>query len=57
MNQEIGAALDSKTVRDRLDADGFERAKMPPAELTAFVGEELAKWGSLAKRLAAEAGK
>jgi tripartite-type tricarboxylate transporter receptor subunit TctC len=57
MNQEIGAALDSKTVRERLDADGFERAKMPPAELTAFVRDELAKWGPLAKRLAAEAGK
>jgi tripartite-type tricarboxylate transporter receptor subunit TctC len=58
MNREIGAALDAKTVRDRLDADGFERAKMSPDELTAFVRSELAKWSPLAKKLtAAEAGK
>ncbi len=58
MNQEIGAALDAKAVRDRLDADGFESAKMSPAELTAFVQGELAKWGPLAKKLtASEAGK
>ena len=58
MNREIGAALDAKAVRDRLDADGFERASMSPAELTAFVQRELAKWSPLAKKLtAAEAGK
>src|SRR5712671_5267382 len=58
MNREIGAALDAKAVRDRLDADGFERASMSPAELTAFVRRELAKWSPLAKKLtAAEAGK
>jgi tripartite-type tricarboxylate transporter receptor subunit TctC len=58
MNREIGAALDAKAVRDRLDADGFERASMSPAELTAFVQRELAKWGPLAKKLtAADAGK
>ena len=36
MNHEIGAALDTEVVRKRLDADGFEQAKMSPAELTAF---------------------
>jgi tripartite-type tricarboxylate transporter receptor subunit TctC len=53
MNREIGAALDTTTVRERLDADGFERAKMSPAELTAFVQNELAKWRPLAKKLMA----
>ena len=58
MNREIGAALDAKAVRGRLDADGFERAKMSPDELTAFVQSELAKWSPLAKKLtAAEPGK
>jgi tripartite-type tricarboxylate transporter receptor subunit TctC len=58
MNREIGVALDAKAVRARLDADGFERATMSPAELTAFVQRELAKWSPLAKKLtAAEAGK
>jgi len=58
MNREIGAALGTKAVRDRFDADGFERASMSPAELTAFVQRELAKWSPLAKKLtAAEAGK
>ena len=58
MNREVGAALDARAVRDRLDADGFERASMAPDELTAFVQRELAKWSPLAKKLtAAEAGK
>ena len=37
----------------RNDADGFEQAKMSPAELTAFVQSELAKWRPLAKKLMA----
>jgi tripartite-type tricarboxylate transporter receptor subunit TctC len=53
MNHEIGAALDTEVVRKRLDADGFEQAKMSPAELTAFVQSELAKWRPLAKKLMA----
>jgi tripartite-type tricarboxylate transporter receptor subunit TctC len=58
MNQEIGAALDTVAVRERLDADGFEHARMSPAELTAFVQGELTKWRPLAKKLsAADAGK
>jgi tripartite-type tricarboxylate transporter receptor subunit TctC len=56
MNQAIGTALDSPAVRERLDADGFERAKMSPAELTAFVQGELAKWRPLAKKLAVTEG-
>jgi tripartite-type tricarboxylate transporter receptor subunit TctC len=58
MNREIGAALDTEVVRKRLDADGFEQARMSPAELTAFVQSELAKWRPLAKKLmAADNGK
>jgi tripartite-type tricarboxylate transporter receptor subunit TctC len=58
MNHEIDSALDSRQARERLDADGFERATMTPAELTAFVQSELAKWRPLAKKLmAADATK
>src|SRR5262249_52513350 len=52
-NREIGLALDAPVVRERLDADGFERATMSPTELTAFVQAELAKWRPLAKKLSA----
>lgn len=58
MNREVGIALESAAARERLDADGFERATMTPAELTAFVQSELAKWRPLAKKLmAADANK
>jgi tripartite-type tricarboxylate transporter receptor subunit TctC len=58
MNREVGVALQSAQARERLDADGFERATMTPAELTAFVQSELAKWRPLAKKLmAADATK
>jgi hypothetical protein len=53
MNREIGTALDTEVVRKRLDADGLEQAKRSPAELTAFVQSELAKWRPLAKKLMA----
>ncbi len=52
MNREIGIALDTPAVRKHLDAQGFEIEKMSPAELTAFVENQIAKWGPLAKRLA-----
>jgi tripartite-type tricarboxylate transporter receptor subunit TctC len=51
MNDEIGSALATPAVRDRLAAEGFELATMSPAELTAFVQAELTKWGPLAKKL------
>ena len=58
MNEEIGNALDSVSVKDRLIAEGFELEKMSPEELTAFVRAGLDNWGPLAKRLmAADAGK
>jgi len=52
MNHEIDIALDHPSVRKHLDAQGFEVAKMSPAELTAFIAEQIAKWGPLARRLA-----
>jgi tripartite-type tricarboxylate transporter receptor subunit TctC len=53
MNQEIGNALDTAAVRDRLLAEGFELEKMSPEALSGFIRGELAKWGPLAKRLMA----
>jgi tripartite-type tricarboxylate transporter receptor subunit TctC len=52
MNREIDIALDHPSVRKHLDAQGFEVAKMSPSELTAFIVEQIAKWGPLARRLA-----
>jgi tripartite-type tricarboxylate transporter receptor subunit TctC len=58
MNQEIGNALDTASVKDRLMAEGFELQKMSPEELTAFIRDGLDRWGPLAKRLmSADAGK
>ena len=51
MNEEIGAALDSPPVSKRLADEGFETEKMSPAALTAFVQNEISKWGPLAKKL------
>jgi tripartite-type tricarboxylate transporter receptor subunit TctC len=51
MNEAIGAALDNPKVGGRLVASGFELEKMSPAELAAFIKDDLAKWAPLAKRL------
>lgn len=51
MNEEIGHALDSPAVSKRLTDEGFETEKMSPAALTAFVQNEITKWGPLAKKL------
>jgi tripartite-type tricarboxylate transporter receptor subunit TctC len=53
MNAEINHALDTAAVRDRLTAQGFELETMTPAELTAYIGAELTKWGPLAKKVMA----
>jgi tripartite-type tricarboxylate transporter receptor subunit TctC len=57
MNGEINHALDTPSVRDRLTAQGFELETMTPAELTAYIGAELTKWGPLAKKVMAGAAK
>lgn len=51
MNAEIGNALDSPAVSKRLAEEGFEIEKMSPAALTAFIKDQIAKWGPLARRL------
>lgn len=51
MNVAVGAALDNPKVGGRLVASGFELERMSPAELTAFIKNDLAKWAPLAKRL------
>jgi tripartite-type tricarboxylate transporter receptor subunit TctC len=38
-------------VRERLSADGVERAAMTPAEFTALIRRDIARWAPLAKRL------
>jgi tripartite-type tricarboxylate transporter receptor subunit TctC len=53
MNGEANHALDTAAVRDRLMAQGFELETMTPAELTAYIGAELTKWGPLAKKVMA----
>lgn len=54
MNEAIGAALDNPKVGGRLIGSGFELEKMSPAELSAFIKDDLVKWAPLAKRLIAE---
>jgi len=44
-------------VRDCLAAEDFEFATRSPAELTAFIQAELAKWGLVAKKLAPDAAR
>jgi tripartite-type tricarboxylate transporter receptor subunit TctC len=51
MNREVGVALDTPKVRDRLRAEGFELEKMSPSEMTLFVRSELEKWRPLVNRL------
>jgi tripartite-type tricarboxylate transporter receptor subunit TctC len=52
MNVEVGVALESDGVRDRLVAEGFELARMSPTEMTGFVQAEIGKWGALTRRAA-----
>ncbi len=51
MNEEIGNALDSPAVSKRLSDEGFEIEKMSPAALTAFIQNQITKWGPLGKKL------
>jgi tripartite-type tricarboxylate transporter receptor subunit TctC len=51
MNDMIGAALDNPKVGGRLVSSGFELERMSPADLTAFIKNDLMKWAPLAKRL------
>jgi tripartite-type tricarboxylate transporter receptor subunit TctC len=50
MNEEVGQALDTAAARERLSSEGVERAAMTPAEFTAFIRRDIARWAPLAKR-------
>ena len=51
VNAEIGNALDSPAVSKRLSDEGFEIEKLSPAALTAFIQDQIVKWGPLAQKL------
>jgi tripartite-type tricarboxylate transporter receptor subunit TctC len=51
VNAEIGNALDSSAVSKRLSDEGFEIEKLSPAALTAFIQDQIVKWGPLAQKL------
>ncbi len=57
MNAEVARALGSTKLRTRLDEEGFERATMTPAELTAFIQSQIGRWGPFIKRIAVDAGR
>jgi tripartite-type tricarboxylate transporter receptor subunit TctC len=50
LNHAVGEVLDMPDVKQRLDQDAIEREPMTPAQVTAFVGSEVARWGPIAKR-------
>jgi tripartite-type tricarboxylate transporter receptor subunit TctC len=49
VNAAVDKAKDSPEVQKRLAIEAMETEKMSPEEFTKFVGEELAKWGPVAK--------
>jgi tripartite-type tricarboxylate transporter receptor subunit TctC len=50
LNRAVGEVLDMPDVKARLDQDAIERESMTPAQVTAFVAGEIAKWGPIAKK-------
>ena len=51
MNEEIDHALGTAAVQGRFSSEGFERARMTPAEFAALIRRDIARWAPLAKRL------
>ncbi len=49
VNREIDKAKDDPEVQRRLTVEAIQTEKMSPAEFTEFIGEELVKWGPVAK--------
>jgi tripartite-type tricarboxylate transporter receptor subunit TctC len=49
VNREVEKAKDNPDLQKRLAVEAIQTEKMTPAEFTAFVGSELAKWGPVAK--------
>jgi tripartite-type tricarboxylate transporter receptor subunit TctC len=50
LNRAVGQVLEMPDVKQRLDQDAIEREPMTPAQVTAFVAAEIAKWGPIAKK-------
>jgi len=51
LNQEIIKALDHPDVRRKLDQEAMETEKMSPEAFTAFVEQEIGRWGPIAKQV------
>jgi tripartite-type tricarboxylate transporter receptor subunit TctC len=49
VNREVEKAKDKPDLQKRLAVEAIQTEKMTPAEFTAFVASELAKWGPVAK--------
>jgi len=50
LNRAVAEVLALPDVKVRLDRDAIEREPMTPAQVTAFVGSEVAKWGPIARK-------
>jgi tripartite-type tricarboxylate transporter receptor subunit TctC len=55
LNAEIAKALDTPNLRQKLVAEAIVTEKMSPEEFTAFVANEVRKWGPVAKTALASA--
>ena len=55
LNAEITKALDTPNLRQKLVAEAIVTEKMSPEEFTAFVANEVRKWGPVAKTALANA--
>ena len=55
LNAEIGRALQVKEIRERLVSLGFEPFHNSPAQFTALMKSEMAKWGKVVKQSGAKA--
>jgi tripartite-type tricarboxylate transporter receptor subunit TctC len=51
LNQAVIEVLDKPEVRQRLLADAIVPDPMSPEQFASFVGDEIAKWGPVAKQL------
>jgi tripartite-type tricarboxylate transporter receptor subunit TctC len=51
LNQAVIEVLDKPEVRQRLLTDAIVPDPMPPEQFASFVGDEIAKWGPVAKQL------
>ena len=51
LNQAVAKMLEHPEVRKRFERDAVETQAMSPAEFTAFVAAEIAKWAPIARRV------